>query len=185
MATNHCPDCHEQLPDSAKMCPRCGKWIVPASELEDVPTKTSLWQKIVIVAALIILVAIGLTFRGAEERENQAAQKDLSAPLAAIITKQIETLGLGSSPKAELAIETKRADVRINFPAMISAKKAEDFGLAVCAGLARVYVDKGYMPRALAVEVGSLLPDGALATYGRAIFNGNLDALGWEPATAR
>ena len=38
------------------------------------------------------------------------------------------------------------------------------------------------MPRDLAVQVGTTLSDGARASYGKAIFNGNLDQLIWEPA---
>lgn len=183
MTTSHCPHCKEPLPESAKMCPRCGQWAVPASEIENVPTRTSRWQKIVIVISVIILIAIGLSFRGAEERENQAAQKELAAPLASLVAAQATALGLQGSPRLDLKIATKAADVFVNFPAPLGSDKARDFALSVCAGLARTYVDKGYMPRALAVHVGTLMSDGALASYGKAIFNGNLDQLAWEPAT--
>ena len=181
MPTYTCPHCHEPLPESAKMCPKCGKWVVPANELEDVPTRTSAWQKIVIAGAVIILVAIGLTFRGAEERENKAAQQEIGAPLATLVQAQTEALGL-DAPGLDVRIDTKAADVFANFPAPIGADKAREFALTVCAGLARTFVDKGYLPRALAVRVGTTLPDGARASYGKAIFNGNLDQLIWEPA---
>ncbi len=183
MTTNHCPHCNEPLPESAKMCPKCGQWAVPASEIEHVPTRTSRWQKIVIVVSVIILIAIGLSFRGAEDRENQAAQKELAAPLAALVTAQTTALGLPASPRLDLKIATKAADVFVDFSAPLGSAKAREFALAVCAGLARTYVDKGYMPRALAVHVGTIMTDGALANYGKAIFNGNLDQLAWEPAT--
>lgn len=182
MPTNHCPHCNEPLPDSAKMCPKCGQWAVPASEIEEVPTRTSRWQKIVILVSVIILIAIGLSFRGAEERENQAAQKELAAPLASLVTAQATALGLAGSPKLDLKIATKAADVFVNFPAPLGSDKAREFALSVCAGLARTFVDKGYMPRALAVHVGTIMTDGAQARYGKAIFNGNLDQLAWEPA---
>lgn len=183
MPTNHCPHCKEPLPESAKMCPRCGQWAVPASEIEDVPTRTSRWQKIVIVVSVIILIAIGLSFRGAEERENQAAQKELAAPLAALVAAQATALGLQGSPRLDLKIATKAADVFVDFAAPLGSDKAREFALSVCAGLARTYVDKGYMPRALAIHVGTVMTDGARASYGKAIFNGNLDQLLWEPAT--
>lgn len=183
MPTNHCPHCNEPLPESAKMCPKCGQWGVPANEIEDVPTKTSRWQKIVILVSVIVLIAIGLSFRGAEERENQAAQKELAAPLAALVAAQATALGLPGTPKLDLQIATKAADVFVDFAAPLGSDKAREFALSVCAGLARTYVDKGYMPRALAIHVGTVMTDGARASYGKAIFNGNLDQLLWEPAT--
>lgn len=183
MATNHCPHCNEPLPESAKMCPKCGQWCVPANEIEDVPTRTSRRQKIVILVSVIILIAIGLSFRGAEERENQAAQKELAAPLTSLVAAQTTALDLPGSPRLNLKIATKAADVFVDFPAPLGSDKAREFALSVCAGLARTYVDKGYMPRALAVHVGTVMADGARATYGKAIFNGNLDQLVWEPAT--
>lgn len=183
MAPNHCPHCNEPLPESARMCPKCGQWAVPANEIENVPTRTSRWQKIIIVVSVIILIAIGLSFRGAEERENQAAQKELSAPLAALVAAQATALGLPGSAELDLKIATKAADVFVDFPAPLGSDKARNFALSVCAGLAKTYVDKGYMPRALAVHVGTVMTDGARASYGKAIFNGNLDQLAWEPAT--
>lgn len=181
MPVYHCPHCHEPLSESAKMCPKCGKWVISADELENVPTKTSRWQKIFIAVSVIVLIAIGLTFRGAEERENAAAEKNLGAPLTAIVQEQAGALGL-AAPKLNLTIATKTADVSLDFPGAIGADKARDIALAVCAGLARTYVDKGYMPRDLAVHVMTTLADGARAVYGKAIFNGNLDQLLWEPA---
>lgn len=183
MPTNHCPHCNEPLPESAKMCPKCGQWGVPANEIEDVPTRTSRWQKIVILVSVIVLIAIGLSFRGAEERENQAAQKELAAPLAALVAAQATALGLPGTPKLDLQIATKAADVFVDFAAPLGSDKAREFALSVCAGLARTYVDKGYMPRALAIHVGTVMTDGARASYGKAVFNGNLDQLLWEPAT--
>ena len=158
-----------------------GKWNIPADELEAVPTRTSPWQWVVIIVAAAILIAIGLTFRGAEERENKAALNELSAPFTAIVQQQAATLGL-AAPKMDLNIATKTADVSLDFPGAIGADKARDFAVAVCAGLARTYVKKGYMPRDLAVHVATTLADGARAVYGKAIFNGNLDQLLWEPA---
>lgn len=181
MASNNCPDCNAPLPESARMCPKCGKWVIPADEIEDVPTKTSAWQKFVIVVSVIILIAIGLTFKGAEERENLAAQKEMAAPLEALVKEQTTTLGL-QDPKLAMQIATKTANVVADFPTAIGRDKARDFALAVCVGLARTFVKKGYMPRGLAVQVGTTLADGASASYGKAIFNGNLDNLVWEPA---
>lgn len=182
MAPSICPDCNEHLPESAKMCPKCGKWVIPASEIENVPTKTSTWQKIVIAVSVIILIAIGLTFRDAEERENAAAQKELGAPLGALVKEQSAIFGL-QSPELEMQIDTKSANVLVDFPAAIGSEKARDFALAVCAGLARTFVKKGYMPRSLSVQVRTALADGARANYGKAVFNGNLDNLAWEAAT--
>lgn len=170
--------------EEPKKSPKSGNWNIPADELEEVPTRTSRWQWAVIIVAGLILIAIGLTFRGAEERENAAAQKEIGAPLTSLVQQQTAALGL-AAPKLDLQIGTKSADVFVDFPAAIGGDKARDLALAVCAGLARTFVDKGYMPRALAVHVGTILSDGAKASYGTAIFNGNLDQLGWEPATGQ
>lgn len=171
-------------PEEAKKSPKGGNWNIPADELEEVPTRTSRWQWAVIIVAGLILIAIGLTFRGAEERENAAAQKVIGTPLTSLVQQQTAALGL-AAPKLDLQIGTKTADVFMDFPAAIGGDKARNLALAVCAGLARTFVDKGYMPRGLAVHVGTTLPDGAKASYGTAIFNGNLDQLGWEPATGQ
>ncbi|MBD5558415.1 MAG: hypothetical protein HDQ92_07720 [Desulfovibrio sp.] len=171
-------------PEDPKKSPKGGNWNIPADELEEVPTKTSVWQWAVIIVAGLILIAIGLTFRGAEERENAAATQQLSTPLVNLVQQQTAALGL-SEPKVALNIATKAADVFVDFPAAIGGEKARDLALAVCAGLARAYVEKGYMPRDLAVHVGTVLSDGARATYGTALFNGNLDQLGWEPVSAQ
>ena len=168
-------------PEEARKSPEDGTRNIPADELEKVPTKTSPWQWAVIIVAGLILIAIGLTFRGAEERENAAAQNELSTPLLGLVQQQTAALGL-PAPKVALSIATKAADVFVGYPAAIGFDRARAIALAVCAGLARTYVDKGYMPRDLAIHVGALLPDGATANYGTAIFNGNLDQLGWVPA---
>ena len=181
MPTDNSPNSAAPKTEAPKKCPHCGKWVIPADELEEVPTRTSPWQWAVIIVAAVILIAIGLTFRGAEERENKAAQKELGAPLTAIVQQQAGALGL-AAPKMDLHIATKTADVSLDFPGAIGADKARDLAVAVCAGLARTYVDKGYMPRDLAVRVMTTLADGARAVYGKAIFNGNLDQLLWEPA---
>ena len=171
-------------PGAAGKGPKDGNWNIPADELEAVPTRTSPWQWAVIIVAGLVLIAIGLTFRGAEERENAAAQKELSTPLVNLVQQQTAALGL-SEPKVALNIATKAADVFVDYPAAIGAEKARNLALAVCAGLARAFVDKGYMPRDLAVHVGTTLPDGARAGYGTAVFNGNLDQLDWEPVSAQ
>lgn len=171
-------------PEDPKKSPKGGNWNIPADELEEVPTRTSRWQWAVIIVAGLILIAIGLTFRGAEERENAAAQNELDTPLVNLVQQQTAAMSL-PDPKVGLEIATKTADVFVDFPAAIGGDKARDFAVAVCAGLARAYVSKGYMPRDLAVHVGTTLSDGAKASYGTAIFNGNLDQLGWEPATGQ
>ena len=181
MPDDNSPNSAAPKTEAPKKCPHCGKWVIPADELEEIPTRTSGWQWVVIIVAAVILIAIGLTFRGAEERENQAAQKELGAPLTAIVQQQAGALGL-TAPKMDLQIATKAADVTLDFPGAIGGDKARDLAVAVCAGLARTFVDKGYMPRALAVHVGTTLPDGARASYGTALFNGDLDQLAWEPA---
>ncbi|MDE7372111.1 MAG: hypothetical protein K2N07_10325 [Desulfovibrio sp.] len=181
MPPDQSPNSATPTPETAKKSPKGGTWNIPATELEEVPTRTSPWQWAVIIVAAVILIAIGLTFRGAEERENKAALQNLGAPFTAIVQEQAAALGL-TAPKMDLQIATKTADVNLDFPGAIGADKARDFAVAVCAGLARTYVNKGYMPRDLAVQVMTTLADGARAVYGKAVFNGNLDQLLWEPA---
>ena len=181
MPTDNSPNSAAPAPEAARKSPNGGTRNIPADELEKIPTKTSPWQWAVIIVAAVILIAIGLTFRGAEERENAAALKNLGAPFAAIVQEQAGALGI-AAPKMDLRIATKTADVSLDFPGAIGADKARDFAVAVCAGLARTYVKQGYMPRDLAVHVMTTLADGARAVYGKAIFNGNLDQLLWEPA---
>ncbi|WP_165079450.1 MULTISPECIES: hypothetical protein [unclassified Desulfovibrio] len=176
MPTDNSPN--SATPEAAR---KDGTRNIPADELEKIPTRTSPWQWAVIIVAAVILIAIGLTFRGAEERENKAAMQNLGAPFTAIVQEQAAALGL-TAPKMDLQIATKAADVSLDFPGAIGADKARDFAVAVCAGLARTYVNKGYMPRDLAVHVMTTLADGARAVYGKAVFNGNLDQLLWEPA---
>lgn len=171
-------------PEAAGEGPKAGNRNIPADELEKVPTRTSPWQWAVIIVAGLVLIAIGLTFRGAEERENAAAQKELATPLVNLVQQQLAAMRL-PGPKVGLEIATKAADVFVDFPAPIGGDRARNFALAVCAGLARAFVEKGYMPRDLAVHVGAILPDGARAAYGTAVFNGNLDQLGWEPVGAQ
>lgn len=181
MPNDNSPNSPAPTTEAAGKSPKDGNWNIPADELEEVPTRTSRWQWAVIIVAAVILIAIGLTFRGAEERENKAAMDDLGAPFTAIVQQQASALGL-AAPKMDLQIATKKADVSLDFPGAIGADKARDFAVAVCAGLARTYVKKGYMPRDLAVHVMTTLADGARAVYGKAVFNGNLDQLLWEPA---
>lgn len=179
MAT--CQYCKEQVLDTANICPKCGKRIIPADELENVPKKTSTWQKVVIAISIVILIAIGFSFQGAEDRENKAAQENFSQPVEKIVRDIAGQTGLAQQyglPNWKLNAETRSASVAIDFPnAKLTQDQAAAYGQGVCAALARAYVAKGYAPEHLTVTVGS-----GAALYGKAIFNGNIDALGWQPA---
>lgn len=175
-----CPSCKENVPDSAANCPKCGERIIPADTLEKIPTKTSNWQKVVIAVSVILLVAIGFTFQGAEERENKAAQSIFQQSMETIIRDIGNQVGVNQQagmPKWILKAETKGAQVAIDFPAPLTKEQASAYGQGVCAALAQAYVRKGYMPRHIAVTVGN-----GQNVYGQAIFNGNINALGWEGA---
>lgn len=176
-----CPSCKEQIPDSATGCPKCGKRVIPADELEKLPGKTTTWQKVVIAAGLIILIGIGFTFQGAEDRENRAAQENFSGPMAKIIQDigaQTGISGKLGAPQWKLNAQTKSATVAIDFPkGELSLMQAMAYGQGVCGALARAYVDKGYTPRHLTVSVAA-----GGKVYGKAVFNGNLGDLNWETA---
>lgn len=176
-----CPSCKTEVLDTARHCPKCGRQIIPADELENVPKKTSTWQKVVIALSVVILIAIGFSFQGAEDRENKAAQENFSQPVEKIVRDIAAQTGLAQQyglPAWKLKAETKTAAVAVDFPnASLTAEQAAAYGQGVCAALARVYVAKGYMPRQLTVTVGS-----GPKVYGQSVYNGNIDAIGWEAA---
>lgn len=185
MAT--CPKCNATISDSADTCEYCGEKIIPGDSLSHVPSRITTWQKVVIGISIIILIAIGLTFRDAEKRENQAAQQTFSSPIEQIVISAAERTGLApayGTPIVSLHAQTKKALVYVDFPfGPMAANQASDFGLDVCSQLAKTYVQKGYMPRALAVVVTSGGKNGVQINYGTAVFNGNVGILGWEPAS--
>lgn len=184
-----CPKCKAHISDDSPTCEYCGERVIAGDTLSKVPEKITSWQKVVIVISIIVLIAIAFTFRGAEKRENQAAQNTFSNPVETIVMKAAEASGLSSAygePDVTMNAETKKAIVFVDFPdGPMSVNQAADFGLDVCRQLARTYVQKGYMPRALAVFVSSSGRNGTQIHYGSAVYNGNVDVLGWEPAATR
>lgn len=174
-----CPSCNKHIPDDATTCPHCGKTVVPASELEQLPGKTTTWQKVVIAVGVVILIAIGFTFQGAEQREDKAAQEIFQQP----VTKIIQDIGAQTGvsqilgePTWKLEAKTKSALVAIDFPkGQLSPMQAMAYGQGICGAIARTYVHRGYMPRHIAVSVAA-----GGKPCGRAIYNGNLDDLNWE-----
>lgn len=180
----NCPECKKEIEVGAATCSHCGKQF-RGDELEDIETKTSTWQKIVIAVGLIALIAIGFTFMGAENRENKAAMNDFSKPLAELISGISDESKLGrefGTPSHTLKADTKTAEVTIEFPrGTLSPMQAEVFAKSVCVGLTRTYVSKGYMPRAITVRISSAAPGGKKRVYGQAFYNGDLDTMAWEP----
>lgn len=187
MAT--CPECKATISDSADHCEYCGKRVIPGDTLGSVPHKITTWQIIVIVVSIFVLIAIGLTFRDAEQRENKAAENNFAHPMETIVAQAAEQSGLSSAygkPEVTVRAETKRGIVYIDFPrGPMTSAQASDFAMGVCRSMARAYVNKGYMPRALAVSISSAGRDGSQVHYGTAVYNGNVDILGWEPASGR
>lgn len=179
-----CPECNNQIPETTEKCPHCGRQVIPGDTLEQIPTKTTHWQQFIIAISVIILIAIGFTYQHAEERENLAAQTTFYAPLANIVRIAAEHSGLGRQygiPTLRLKAQTKSAQAYLAFPSgPLSEEQAAVFGQAVCAALARTYVQKGYMPRELMVNVSSRQPTDI--NYGTAVYNGNRDRLGWQSA---
>lgn len=180
-----CPNCQAQVGDGEKNCPKCGK-AIPASELENIQTQTSGWQKFVIAVTILLLIVIAFTFYQAEDREDKATQQIFGPQMEKIINTVASQTGLANyfgMPAGQIIATTKTAEAMVVFPSgPLSQAQASMFGRAVCAGLAQSYVNKGYMPRQIRVVVAGN-EQGGQAVYGQAIFNGNIDALGWEPAS--
>lgn len=180
-----CPDCKAKIDASVKECPYCGKEVIPASLLETIPTKTTTWQKVVIIFSIIILIAIGFTFLGAEKREDRASQNIFSAPVSQLIAQAALHSGLGhlfGMPGHTLEADPKNAKISIIFPSgPLSAEQAQKFANYISGMVARTYVDKGYMPREVTVSISSTNPEGNLFTYGKSVYNGNKDFITWQP----
>lgn len=162
-----------------------GERVIPADELENVPKRTTTWQKIVIAVSVVILIIIAFTYREARDREDRAAMGILAKPVAAMIDTYASTHGLVrvfGLPRHSLLADPEGAKVSIDFPGgPIAQRQAAAFAGSVCTSLAREYVDKGYMPRHLEVIINSIRPDGQKHAYGKAVFNGDHDRLLWVP----
>lgn len=182
----YCPECKGEISETSKDCPHCGKTVIRGDELQDIPTKTSLWQKVVIAVSIIILIAIGLTFQGAEEREDRAAQEKFQAPAIQMVNAYASHTGLireFGQPACRLEAKTHGANLYVDFPAgPIQRRRVNVFAQAVCVGLARTYLHMGYAPRDIEVYVSSKLPGGKTLHYGKAVYNGNIETLNWDPA---
>lgn len=180
-----CPNCKAKVADDATSCSTCGK-AIPASSLEDIQTHTTGWQWFVIAVTTALLIVIGFTFYDAEEREDRAAQQVFGQPIANIVRIAAAQTGLGNKfgiPDCQFVAKPKEADVVVTFAkGPLNQAQASMYGQAVAARLAQAYVRKGYMPRHLRVVVAGNQPGGR-AVYGQAIYNGNIEALGWEPAS--
>lgn len=184
MAT--CANCQATISENATECPKCGKRVIAASSLESIPEKTTGWQKFVIIITIILLILVGVTYQSAETREDAAAQRNFSQPAARIVsdvaiqTRLSQYFGM---PGHKLKATTKGAEVTVSFPrGGLNQQQAASVGQGIAGLLAREYVRKGYMPRHITVSVYSVGPGGRSQLYGKAIYNGNIDALGWEAA---
>lgn len=180
----YCPECKGKIEDNVEFCSHCGKRIIAGDTLEKIVTKTSTWQKIIIAVGVIILIAIGFTFQGAEKREDESAQRLFEGPTREIVKNFSEHSGLTSmygEPQFRLTAETHGAQLTILYPqGQMSNLQASVLGQAICTALARTYVDKGYAPRNMSVTIASKTGDKAYI-YGKAVLNGNLDKLMWVP----
>lgn len=183
----YCPECNAPVSETAQSCPHCGRRVIPADKLEKIPVKTDGWQKFVIAVVIVLLIAIGFTWRGAEQREIEAAQKLFATPVAEMVKTAVRNTGLNLSagfPVCELDAGAHGATIRLVFPTgPIDWNAAAILAQGVCGEAARIYVRKGYAPRHMEVSVFSKTPEGGEIYYGKAVFNGNIDAMAWEPAT--
>lgn len=184
-----CQNCKAQVADGAKTCPMCGKEIA-ANTLENIQTETGGWQKFIIIVTIILLIAIGFTYYGAEDREDKASQQIFSAQMPRIVQTAALQSGLArvyGMPGWQIAADPKAATVILHFPSgPLTQAQASQIGQMVAADLAQTYVNKGYMPRNLRVVVGGTQPGGN-AVYGQALYNGDYGepgtALSWQPAS--
>lgn len=180
-----CPKCNEQVPHSSDHCPRCGEKVIPADDLEEISTNTTDWQKIVIAATIILLILIGFTFYGAEDREDRAAQDIFNQSLMHIVSGVAAQTAIGhyyGVPAYQLKAGPKKATATVIFSSPpLAPEQAATYGSSVCASLAKAYVRKGYMPRSIKVNVASQYGND-YTYYGEAVYNGNLDKLAWEAA---
>lgn len=180
-----CPDCKAKIDDSVKECPYCGKEVIPASFLENIQTTTTTWQKIVIIFSIIILIAIAFTFLGAEKREDIASQNVFDMSVSQLVASTAVNSGMAhifGMPGHTLKADPKTAEISIQFPTgPLSAAQAQNFATAVSGSVARTYVDKGYMPRSITVNIYSGSPSGRSIFYGRAVYNGDKDYISWIP----
>lgn len=176
-----CPSCKETIPDSANGCPNCGERVIPGDKLQSLPGKTSMGQKVLIALGVIILIAIGFSFQGAQEREDIAASEVFTQPVERMIRDIAAQTGIAQQfglPEYKMHAGTSNAELQLDFAkGTLTPAQASTLGQGVCAAFARIYVSKGYNPTHIRVIVSKNdIP------YGEAIFNGNIDALGWEPA---
>ena len=181
----YCPSCKGKVGENEKECPHCGKRIIPAESIEKMPSKISAWQWAVIAVSVIVLIFIGFTFKGAEQREDAAAQKNFADSTRAIIYAVSEHGGLTAEfgkPSFKLRAKTHSARVYIEYPdGPLTQEQARMIGQSVAASLARSYVKKGYAPRFLEVTVVSRLTNQRVINYGKSVFNGDKGDLFWVP----
>lgn len=181
-----CPSCQAPIGDNATECPRCGKRVIPADQLENVPDHTTGWQWVVIAVTTILLIMIAITYKAADSRENAAAQRIFSEPVAQLISNIAVKTGMAQYfglPNHTLRAKTDDARIVVEFPhGALTQPQASMFGQSIAAATAQLYVKKGYMAQHIDVTVASAQPDGKVKAYGQAVYNGNIDALGWEPA---
>lgn len=182
-----CPECKAKIHDSFKNCPYCGQEVIPASVLENIPTKTTTWQKVFIIFSIIILIAILFTFKDAQKREDIASQDIFNLPVSQLITSAANQSGLAhifGMPTHTLQAEPKTAVISIVFPnGPLTSAQAQNFASYISGMVARTYVQKGYMPREVTVKIASNNPKGQYYTYGKAVYNGDKDFITWEPET--
>ena len=181
-----CPECSASVEDSAENCHICGKRLIPASKLEKIDLVTTTWQKLVIIVGAVVLIAIAFTFLGAGKREQEAAQKNFEPTVTEIINSAANQTGMVQAfgqPRHMLSAGTKSADIRVHFPTgPMHEIQAKRFAERVCEIVARVYVRKGYIPRALSVTVSSSVPGRRNLIYGTAYYDGDKDKMIWVPA---
>lgn len=179
-----CEECKNEIKDDAKQCPHCGNKVIDADNIQTVVTKSKRDQKFLIAAIVIILIIVGFTYQAAGSREDLAAQAKFSAPMKEImqvVTEQSQLDKQFGKPTYTLDAKTKGADISILFPTgPIGSENARVFASVVCRAMVQTYVDKGYMPRALIVNIASRQPK--FIDYGSMVYDGNHDVLQWFPA---
>lgn len=80
MALISCPECHQQVSDSAKTCPHCGKDLTPLAQVV-APAVNKIMAVVLVVIIIIICASLpscmGMCSTGEESADHKAYMKDV------------------------------------------------------------------------------------------------------------
>lgn len=181
-----CPHCNTPIDPATEVCPHCEKKVTPISSLEKIDGRLTGWQKFVIAVSIIILIAIGLFFQQGESNENKAAQAVFDIPAQELVHQTLAGTAIAGDyglPVVNFDSNLAEGKLTLLFPGgPMPVRLAQELGSHLCTELARLYLNKGYTPRTVTVEIDCRGPKGSLIRYGNATWHGNFDKLTWTSA---